>query len=368
MSWQSSDRDSTRAWEEDQWSWNSWGQGWDSWSWGATTSWQWDGDWSSSGAHGYYSADEKGPLADESAKVQQILKRGHTVDQLSTADLQLVVKHIDNLQQQQQQQQAEQKQQRAEQKQQRAEQKPAADAASTKLGKEEAGAEADKEDGELKESEKPKAKSSADARSVMFEALKETKEADPERSLTEVRKWPECEDFVQYLCLVDSTEEDCDEEEFEQILEAQAMSPEEAEIQKAQQERKTKANKALTRATEKIKVSTKIEQEGSVEGMSAQKVQEARGQLQGAVDRDEVDDPMDNLISTLSSMCETFDKIHKDFQRSDDEDGDTASGLLQNILERVSNGESGRNFKGKIMSGLMKFKPGNDARDFFRKV
>ncbi|CAE7767323.1 unnamed protein product, partial [Symbiodinium sp. KB8] len=152
------------------------------------------------------------------------------------------------------------------------------------------------------------------------QALKETKEADPERSLTEVRKWPECEDFVQYLCLVDSTEEDCDEEEFEQILEAQAMSPEEAEIQKAQQERKTKANKALTRATEKIKVSTKIEQEGSVEGMSAQKVQEARGQLQGAVDRDEADDPMDNLISTLSSMCETFDKIHKDFQSRKNKD------------------------------------------------
>ncbi|CAE7317116.1 unnamed protein product [Symbiodinium necroappetens] len=159
------------------------------------------------------------------------------------------------------------------------------------------------------------------------QALRETKEADPERSLTEIRKWPECEDYVQYLCLVDSSEEDCDEEEFEQILEAQAVSPEEAESQKAQQERKTKANKALTRATEKIKIGTKIDQEVNVQGMGdhlleamkldvkaqAQKVQDARGQLQLAVDRDEVDDPMDNLISSLTAMCDTFDKIHKDF-------------------------------------------------------
>ncbi|CAE7910137.1 PLCXD2, partial [Symbiodinium necroappetens] len=70
----------------------------------------------------------------------------------------------------------------------------------------------------------------------------------------------------------------------------------------------------------------------------------------------------------------------------DHDDGDTAKGLLQNILERVSNGaetvgsamhnarasyeESGRHFKGKIMSKLMTYGAGmrNDARAFFKNV
>ncbi|CAE7620103.1 unnamed protein product [Symbiodinium sp. CCMP2456] len=67
----------------------------------------------------------------------------------------------------------------------------------------------------------------------------------------------------------------------------------------------------------------------------------------------------------------------------DDHTGDAANGLLQNILERVSNGaetvgsamqnarasyeESGRHFKGKIMSGLVNYRPGNESRDFFKR-
>ncbi|CAE7418885.1 unnamed protein product [Symbiodinium sp. CCMP2592] len=63
-----------------------------------------------------------------------------------------------------------------------------------------------------------------------------------------------------------------------------------------------------------------------------------------------------------------------------DDDGDLGSGLLQNILERAdtvgsalvnaraSYEEAGRCFKGKKMSRLMQFKPGNESRDFFNIV
>ncbi|CAE7338143.1 unnamed protein product, partial [Symbiodinium sp. KB8] len=242
-------------------------------------------------------------------------------------------------------------------------------------------------------------------------AIKETKESDPERSLTEIRKWPECEDYLQYKCLVEENEESCDEEEFEEILELQAMSPEELEAHKIEQEKKSKATKALQKATERVKTATKISQETSVSGMSDKKVQEARAALQGAVDR-EVRGPsqykaqpkiltpidasmqlidleaLDDLTSSVTASCDQFDKINKDFQSrkagkdagsDDDHTGDAANGLLQNILERAetvgsamvnaraSYEESGRYFKGKIMSGLVNYRPGNDSRDFFKK-
>ncbi|CAE7630120.1 unnamed protein product [Symbiodinium necroappetens] len=117
-------------------------------------------------------------------------------------------------------------------------------------------------------------------------AIKETKENDPERSLTEIRKWPECEDYLQYKCLVEESEESCDEEEFEEILEANAMSPEELEAYQATQELKSKATKALQKATDRVKIATKIAQEKKVEGMSDKKVQEARAKLQKAVDQE----------------------------------------------------------------------------------
>ena len=68
--------------------WSSWGQGWGNsqWSWNSATSWWSSGDWGSRPED----ADEaKGT---EAARVQALLKRGHTVDQLSTEDLQLLVR------------------------------------------------------------------------------------------------------------------------------------------------------------------------------------------------------------------------------------------------------------------------------------
>ena len=56
-------------------------------------------------------ADPKDPKDSEAQRVQQILHRGHTVDQLSSEDLRLVVKHID-IQQQQQQKQKEKQQEK----------------------------------------------------------------------------------------------------------------------------------------------------------------------------------------------------------------------------------------------------------------
>ena len=88
QSWQSSDA-SPCGWQwdhDDQWS--SWGQGWGNsqWSWNSATSWWSSGDWGSRPED----ADEaKGT---EAARVQALLKRGHTVDQLSTEDLQLLVR------------------------------------------------------------------------------------------------------------------------------------------------------------------------------------------------------------------------------------------------------------------------------------
>ena len=90
-----SDPSWARPWtKEDDW-WNSgWDGKWSSWSWGRDDSW-----WSSWPGSGY--DDEKAvPKAESttsnaSDRVHALLQRGHTIDQLSTEDLKLIVEHID---------------------------------------------------------------------------------------------------------------------------------------------------------------------------------------------------------------------------------------------------------------------------------
>eukprot|EP00439_Symbiodinium_sp_Y106_P056066 s5247_g7.t2 len=104
QSWESptsmwSDPSWARPWtKEDDW-WNSgWDGKWSSWSWGRDDSW-----WSSWPGSGY--DDEKAvPKAESttsnaSDRVHALLQRGHTIDQLSTEDLKLIVEHIDKAKQ-----------------------------------------------------------------------------------------------------------------------------------------------------------------------------------------------------------------------------------------------------------------------------
>ncbi|CAE7710478.1 unc-89 [Symbiodinium sp. CCMP2592] len=186
---------------------------------------------------------------------------------------------------------------------------------------------------------------------------------------------------------------------------AKALTAEEQEVQ----ETRSNANKALKKANERIKAATKVKDTNAIDGVGphllkamkddveaqANLVGEARAELQAAVDRDEAG-LMADATSKLNAAVAKYDTIQKDLdsrakgtkggkERSDDEDdGDAANGLLQNILERVSNGaetvgsamnnarasyeESGRSFKGKVMSKLMTYRPGNDSRDFFKNV
>ncbi|CAE7611107.1 PLCXD2 [Symbiodinium sp. CCMP2592] len=544
----------------DEWGWD-WDQPSNSWS-----SWSYNRDWGSRGSGWSWSSwgnpsNEAKPKPEdaEASRVQSILQRGHTVDQLSMEELQLIVKHVD----------AEQQKKKAGGT--AAAENPEAAGKKTNEKKQDEQHEAQDEKQEdakeeVEEQEKVpetkeerrkrlharnmrfyrsfdspncpkeikklsnKAKGDSSKRSFLFEswltseecwmkssllkrlrsknsnakrglrrwltkaemeakwgtevaeAMIESKEADEERSLTEIRPHPELphrEDLKQYLCLWDSSEEDVDMEELECVFEAgpedssssdsddsrpkkkkkdkkkkekkakkakkdkgtpspkkpkakakakakgkakaqdKEMTAEEEE-KKNLAERKNKANKAIIKATEKIKIASNLRKEASVEGgdhlleamkrdvdAEANKVQAARAVLQTGVDTDEVDD---DSIAALTAACEQFDAIHKSFQSrsktpkgeakskagkkkcnnvrlmpgSDDNDGDAANGLLQNILERVSNGaetvgsamhnarasyeESGKHFKGKLMSKLVNYRPGNDAREFFKNV
>ena len=94
MSWQGS----AASW--DSWSWGSgWDAGWESWSWKkGDRDWDW-GTWPEDGPK---DATASPKAADESERVHAILKRGNTVDQLSNEELQILVKHIDQQQRQQQ--------------------------------------------------------------------------------------------------------------------------------------------------------------------------------------------------------------------------------------------------------------------------
>ncbi|CAE7690305.1 unnamed protein product [Symbiodinium sp. KB8] len=87
-------------------------------------------------------------------------------------------------------------------------------------------------------------------------AIKETKEGDPERSLTEIRKWPECEDYLQYKCLVEESEESCDEEEFEEILEAHASDSSDSSDDSAGKKKKKKKHKKAKKSKKDKKCSS----------------------------------------------------------------------------------------------------------------
>ncbi|CAE7247281.1 unnamed protein product [Symbiodinium microadriaticum] len=96
----------------DGWGWDegSWGSSWDDWSWSND---QWRGQWGFRGSRGsdwsgkdwgYDHDHEAKPAAaedaadDEAARVNSILKRGHTVDQLSLDELKTIVNHVDSKQ------------------------------------------------------------------------------------------------------------------------------------------------------------------------------------------------------------------------------------------------------------------------------
>ncbi|CAE7193228.1 unnamed protein product [Symbiodinium sp. CCMP2592] len=63
---------------------------WDSWSWWGAGSWS-QGQWDSWGHDDKNAAEQENPMQ----RVQGLLRRGHTIDQLSEQDLQLVVQSID---------------------------------------------------------------------------------------------------------------------------------------------------------------------------------------------------------------------------------------------------------------------------------
>ncbi|CAE7866454.1 PLCXD2 [Symbiodinium necroappetens] len=124
--------------------------------------------------------------------------------------------------------------------------------------------------------------------------LKETKEADEEKAANEIRKWPECEDYLQYKCLVDASEDDVDEEEFEVIMDASLSDSSESsdsgakakKKKKSKKSKKSKKNKKSSSPSpnkKKPKGKAKAKAKGKAK---AEKLKEARSKLQGAVDRD----------------------------------------------------------------------------------
>ncbi|CAE7282081.1 PLCXD2, partial [Symbiodinium microadriaticum] len=382
QSWQSASW-SDASWAR-PWGWNEWGGEWSSASWHwAHDSWDsWSGyDWNkwekqadeqahekiagnSEKAHEKKASNseearekqasnsEKADDHDATAsRVEAILRRGHTVDQLTTEELHLIVGHID-------------KQKKAETSQ--ANQHEEKDA--------EKPDESNKPSGETKEERRKrlharnmryyrsldsmqcppeisklarKAVDDPGQRSYMFEAwlaanedwkkssllvtlrrkgasarrglrkwvlysemiekwgetiaqaMVEAKQADEHKRKHEIRPFPDAPHLQQYLCLFEASEEDLDEEAFEMVFSGspEVLTAEEQEFQ----ETKSKANKAIKKANERIKAAQKVKSTTEIDGMGAhlliamkndveaqaQVLGEARAELQAAVDQDE---------------------------------------------------------------------------------
>ncbi|CAE7221785.1 PLCXD2, partial [Symbiodinium sp. CCMP2456] len=130
-------------------------------------------------------------------------------------------------------------------------------------------------------------------------AMKEAKETDEHKRKHEIRDFPDAPHLKQYLCLFEASEEDLDEEAFETVFSAgaEALTAEEQEMQ----ETKSNANKAIKKANERIKAAQKVKTTTEIEGVGphllkamkndveaqAQLLGQARAELQSAVDKDE---------------------------------------------------------------------------------
>ena len=104
---------------ERSWSWNN---SWDSNSWSGNDWKSWD--WGQAKAE----QDSKEPQGESPAqRVEAILRRGHTVDQLTTEELHLIVNHIDKKQSEEQDKQEKKEKEQDTSKHEEGEPKPAAE-------------------------------------------------------------------------------------------------------------------------------------------------------------------------------------------------------------------------------------------------
>ncbi|CAE7751716.1 unnamed protein product [Symbiodinium sp. CCMP2592] len=159
-------------------------------------------------------------------------------------------------------------------------------------------------------------------------------------------------------------------------------------------EMKGKARKAVDKATDKLQAVRKCQDVESGDKLlkamkddveaQASLIRTERADLQRLMDESVASMP--SAVDKLTTTCDKFDKITKEFWNKvngEDVDKDT-DGLLQHMYNKISSGASSidaamkdaqagfqdtqKFFKGKTIKSLMRFKPGNAARDFFKTV
>ncbi|CAE7485612.1 unnamed protein product [Symbiodinium sp. CCMP2592] len=259
----------------------------------------------------------------------------------------------------------------------------------------------------------------------VVQAIIDAKVNDKELCKTQVRNHPDCphrEDLKQYLCVVDDSEENYEGEEVEHTFEmdndldesssdqsSDEDGQEEDEEEQAKQptggddgedkplnakEMKGKARKAVDKATDKLQAVRKCQDVESGDKLlkamkddveaQASLIRTERADLQRLMDESVASMP--SAVDKLTTTCDKFDKITKEFWNKvngEDVDKDT-DGLLQHMYNKISSGASSidaamkdaqagfqdtqKFFKGKTIKSLMRFKPGNAARDFFKTV
>ncbi|CAE7751733.1 unnamed protein product [Symbiodinium sp. CCMP2592] len=256
----------------------------------------------------------------------------------------------------------------------------------------------------------------------VVQAIIDAKVNDKELCKTQVRNHPDCphrEDLKQYLCVVDDSEENYEGEEVEHTFEmdndldesssdqssdedGQEEDEEEQESKKPKkkgkpkQPKSAKKNKKIKKSKQWTKPRTSSKQYESARGDKLLKAMKDDVEAQASLIRTERADlqrlmdesvaSMPSAVDKLTTTCDKFDKITKEFWNKvngEDVDKDT-DGLLQHMYNKISSGASSidaamkdaqagfqdtqKFFKGKTIKSLMRFKPGNAARDFFKTV
>ncbi|CAE6972780.1 unnamed protein product [Symbiodinium sp. CCMP2592] len=417
-----SDASWARPWTGEDWWSSGWDDQWSSWSWGRDDS-SWS-SWPSSGDDDKWKKprstdDDAAVPKDESAKsaadrVQALLQRGHTIDQLSTEDLKQIVQQIDKSKQgaadgqaekprtgdAENKEQGEGKEEKEgkrkdETKEERRERLHARNmryyrsfesamcpreiSKLSKKASDDAGMRSYLFESWLSSGEnwqkssllsRLRSKKSATARGFrkwmlrkemvekwgeeMADDMIEAKMSCEEKRMTEIRNWPECpkREVKQYLCLFEDSAEDVDHTELEMVLEAKAeasssssssskkkkkskkkakkskktkkhsSSPSPKKPSKGEGKGKNKQKKAKAGAKElspeeeqevkanASKAASKVKQEQAVDGMWAKILQDARAELQSAVDHDQVE-AMADATTRLTAETAKFETIHK---------------------------------------------------------